>query len=93
MALSQVQCLDDNHVNWRLSESKPEFLYSEEQRLAIEALVTGGREAHREYLKQSELRPFLSDQELERLWQRVEAYQPGSEIRSGGECWALRFSL
>ncbi|KAI4833429.1 hypothetical protein KUCAC02_016333 [Chaenocephalus aceratus] len=40
MALSQVQCLDNHHVNWRVSEGKPEFFYSEDQRLAIEVLVT-----------------------------------------------------
>lgn len=79
MALSQIQCLDDNHVNWRVSESKPEFFYSEDQRLALEALISGGREAFDTYVKERELRPFLSEPELERLCRSVEDYQPGAE--------------
>ncbi|MCI4393500.1 hypothetical protein PGIGA_G00158170 [Pangasianodon gigas] len=79
MALSQIQCLDDNHVNWRVSESKPEFFYSEDQRLAIEELITGGREAFDAYVKERELRPFLSEPELERLCRSVEDYRPGTE--------------
>uniref|UniRef100_A0A672MFG8 Si:dkeyp-9d4.4 n=1 Tax=Sinocyclocheilus grahami TaxID=75366 RepID=A0A672MFG8_SINGR len=79
MALSQVQCLDDNHVNWRLNESKPEFFYSENQRLALEALITKGRDAFDAYMKEHELRPFLSEPELERLRRSIEDYKPGSE--------------
>ncbi|XP_028830606.1 protein FAM83G isoform X1 [Denticeps clupeoides] len=81
MALSQVQCLDDNHVNWRVSETKPEFFYSEEQRLALETLITGGREAFHSYLTEHKLRHFLSDAELEELSHSVEQYRPGSEHR------------
>ncbi|XP_016360378.1 protein FAM83G-like isoform X2 [Sinocyclocheilus anshuiensis] len=79
MALSQVQCLDNNHVNWRLNESKPEFFYSENQRLALEALITKGRDAFDAYMKEHELRPFLSEPELERLRRSIEEYKPGSE--------------
>lgn len=79
MALSQIQCLDDNHVNWRVSESKPEFFYSEEQRLALEALITNGREAFTDYTRQNDVRVFLSDTELERITHTAEAYRPGSE--------------
>lgn len=79
MALSQVQCLDNNHVNWRINESKPEFFYSEDQRLALEALATKGRDAFDAYLKEHELRPFLSETELEWLRRKIEDYKPGSE--------------
>ncbi|XP_055767944.1 protein FAM83G-like [Salvelinus fontinalis] len=79
MALSQVQCLDEHHVNWRVTESKPEFFYSEDQRLALEALLTGGREAFSTYLGDHGLRNFLSEPELLRLARTVEAYRPGSE--------------
>ncbi|KAM9454690.1 protein FAM83G [Clarias gariepinus] len=78
MALSQIQCLDDNHVNWRVSEAKPEFLYSEDQRLALESLISGGREAFDAYVKERELRPFLSEPEIERLSRSVVDYRPGS---------------
>ncbi|XP_070836563.1 uncharacterized protein [Chaetodon trifascialis] len=80
MALSQLQCLDDNHVNPRTHESKPEFLYCEDQRLALEALLQDGREAFFKYLEARGLRGFLSDPELETLVGAVEPYDPNSEI-------------
>lgn len=79
MALSQIQCLDDHHVNWRVSESKPEFFYSEDQRLALEALVSDGRDAFAEYIRKHDVREFLSEPELERIAHTAEAYRPGHE--------------
>ncbi|MBN3280226.1 FA83G protein, partial [Polyodon spathula] len=79
MALSQLQCLDNNHVNLRSNESKPEFYYSEEQRLALEALLTSGPDAFHEVIKKHNIRDFLSEPELERICKAVETYQPGSE--------------
>lgn len=80
MALSQIQCLDDNHVNPRTNESKPEFLYCEDQRLALEALLRDGREAFAKYLQARGLRGFLSEPELETLAGAVEPYDPGLEL-------------
>lgn len=79
MALSQIQCLDDHHVNWRVSESKAEFFYSEDQRVAVEQLISGGRDAFMDYISDTGLRNFLSEPELERIIQRAEAYRPGHE--------------
>lgn len=79
MALSQVQCLDDHHVNWRVSESKPEFFYSEEQRVAVETLISHGPDAFKDYILKSGLREFLSETELERIVQKAEPYRPGHE--------------
>lgn len=79
MALSQVQCLDDHHVNWRVSENKPEFFYSEDQRLAVEALITKGRDAFTEYIRKNDVREFLSEPELEWIEHKAEAYRPGHE--------------
>ncbi|NXS52058.1 FA83G protein, partial [Brachypteracias leptosomus] len=86
MAFSQVQCLDDSHVNWRSSESKPEFFYSEEQRLALEALASRGRDAFYEVLKKENIRDFLSELELKKILDTLETYDPGSEYipRHGG---------
>ncbi|RXN03474.1 FAM83G-like isoform X2 [Labeo rohita] len=78
MALSQVQCLDDNHINLRTNESKPEFFYSEEQRLALETLIHDGKDAFEDYIKTNNIRCFLSDLELERILNTVEVYSPGS---------------
>uniref|UniRef100_A0A672UP25 Family with sequence similarity 83 member G n=1 Tax=Strigops habroptila TaxID=2489341 RepID=A0A672UP25_STRHB len=79
MAFSQVQCLDDSHVNWRSSESKPEFFYSEEQRLALEALTSRGPDAFYEVLKKENIRDFLSELELKKILDTLETYDPGSE--------------
>ncbi|KAM9096788.1 protein FAM83G [Sarcophilus harrisii] len=79
MAYSQVQCLDDSHVNWRSSESKPEFFYSEGQRLALEALVADGPDAFYEVLKKENIRDFLSELELKKILETIEVYDPGSE--------------
>ncbi len=78
MALSQIQCLNDNHINLRTNESKPDFLYSEEQRLALEALIHEGQGAYEDYIKTHNIRCFLSDLELERILSTVEVYSPGS---------------
>uniref|UniRef100_A0A8D2LTR8 Family with sequence similarity 83 member G n=1 Tax=Varanus komodoensis TaxID=61221 RepID=A0A8D2LTR8_VARKO len=85
MAFSQVQCLDDNHVNWRSSESKPEFFYSEGQRLALEALVSRGPEAFYEVLKKENIRDFLSGLELQKVLDSLETYDPGSEFIPRGD--------
>ncbi|KAK2916549.1 hypothetical protein Q8A67_000923 [Cirrhinus molitorella] len=78
MALSQVQCLDDNNINLRTNESKPEFFYSEEQRLALETLIHDGKDAFEDYIKTNNIRCFLSELELERILNTVEVYSPGS---------------
>ncbi|KAH0632048.1 hypothetical protein JD844_020078 [Phrynosoma platyrhinos] len=85
MAFSQVQCLDDSHVNWRSSESKPEFFYSEEQRLALEALVSKGPEAYYQVLKKENIRDFLSELELKKILDNLETYDPSSEYMRHGE--------
>ncbi|KAK2918747.1 protein FAM83G [Channa argus] len=79
MALSQIQCLDEHHVNWRVSESKPEFFYSEDQRLALEALISSGHDAFSEYTTKNGVRDFLSEPELERIERTAEDYRPGYE--------------
>ncbi|XP_013862395.1 serine-rich adhesin for platelets [Austrofundulus limnaeus] len=80
MALSQIQCLDDNHVNPRTHESKPEFLYCEEQRLALEALLRDGGEAFVKYLEARGLRGFLSDLERDALKAAAEPFDPDKEL-------------
>ncbi|CAL8274032.1 unnamed protein product [Lota lota] len=80
MALSQIQCLDENNVNLRTHEAKPEFLYCENQRLALEVLLRDGREAFHGFLKARELRGFLSDSEMEIVTRSVEPYDPGSDV-------------
>lgn len=83
MALSQIQCLDDNHVNPRTHESKPEFLYCEDQRLALETLLCDGREAFGKFMQERGLRGFLSDPELETITGTVEPFDPNSDLFPG----------
>ncbi|XP_043956798.1 mucin-4-like [Gambusia affinis] len=83
MALSQIQCLDENNVNPRIHESKPEFFYCEEQRLALEALLRDGREAFAKYLESRGLRGFLSDLEQETLTAALEPFDPDADLFSG----------
>ncbi|OCT64402.1 hypothetical protein XELAEV_18045506mg [Xenopus laevis] len=76
MALSQLQCLDNNHVNWRTSEGKAEFFYSEEQRLALEALLSQGVDAFHGVVKGENIRDFLSELEMSRVLSRLEPFDP-----------------
>ncbi|KAM6971996.1 uncharacterized protein fam83b [Aplochiton taeniatus] len=46
--------------------------YTEAYRLALYALVSGGREAYQEYLKAEHIRPFLSDQEIAFILENAE---------------------
>lgn len=86
MALSQLQCLDNNNVNWRSSETKPEFFYSEEQRLALESLVSTGEETYHEVIKKENIRDFLSELEVAKIANRVEAFDPDlSHPRRNGD--------
>lgn len=91
MALSQIQCLNEHHVNLRIYQSKPEFLYSEEQRLALEKLLDEGPVCFQEFIKTNQIRPFLA-----RLSASVEPYCPDlPEYSAGfdGESDATRRSL
>ncbi|XP_072561277.1 protein FAM83G isoform X2 [Paramormyrops kingsleyae] len=86
MALSQIQCLDEHNVNMRTNETKPEFFYSEDQRLALESLLRDGRDAFDKYIHAHNLRMFLSDLELEHLTGTAEVYDPGSDhMKAKGE--------
>ncbi|XP_061906467.1 protein FAM83G-like isoform X1 [Entelurus aequoreus] len=84
MALSQIQCLDDNHVNLRTNESKPDFLYGEDQRLALETLLQEGRQSLAKFLQDRQMRSFLSDLELDALTAAQEPYNPGVDLYPEG---------
>ncbi|KAJ8251550.1 hypothetical protein GJAV_G00222550 [Gymnothorax javanicus] len=67
MAESQLMCMDDNHVNEKVPESKPEFYYSEEQRAAIEQLLKNGDGAFKMRLKEDKVKDFLSAREIKTI--------------------------
>ncbi|CAL8288645.1 unnamed protein product [Boreogadus saida] len=85
MAESQVVCLDEDHVNEKVPETRPEFYYSEEQRAAIEQLVRNGDGAFKMRLKEDNVKDFLSAQEVRSLRDTFDAYTSDSDSESEGE--------
>lgn len=67
MAESQLSCLDEGHVNERVTEAQAAFYYCERRRAALEALLGGGERAYRELVKKEKLRDFLSSREQQAL--------------------------
>lgn len=67
MAESQLGCLDEVHVNERVTAAQAAFYYCERRRAALEALLGGGEQAYRERVKEEQLRDFLSSQERQAL--------------------------
>ncbi|XP_073500438.1 protein FAM83F [Phyllobates terribilis] len=64
MADSQVQCLRDDHVNEKITENKVYFYYSEDHRRCMEVLINNGIQAYRQYIKDKQIKDFLSTKEL-----------------------------
>lgn len=83
MAASQLGCLEDVPPGTPVTESSPEFFYSEGQRLAVEALLAGGQAAYAKRLAQDGLRPFLSDEELRGLAQGAQDIPEPAGERDG----------
>ncbi|OCT83101.1 protein FAM83F [Xenopus laevis] len=64
MADSQLECLRDDHVNKKVTEDMCQFYYSEEHRRCLEVLFQRGIQGYREYVKEYNVRGFLSTKEL-----------------------------
>lgn len=79
MAESQLSCLDEAHVNERVTEAHAAFYYCERRRAAVEALLGGGEQAYRERVKKERLRDFLSSRERQAL---CAAWSPYEEALS-----------
>ncbi|XP_059969926.1 protein FAM83F [Mesoplodon densirostris] len=77
MAESQLGCLDEAHVNERVTAAQAAFYYCERRRAALEALLGGGEQAYRERVKAEQLRDFLSSQERQALGA---AWSPYEEV-------------
>ncbi|KAK6479401.1 protein FAM83D-like [Huso huso] len=70
MALSQ--CLDDfpvpvHRIYQFKNDFNPQELYNETHRLALEELISGGRDGFLEFLKKEKIPNFLSDDEVRRI--------------------------
>ncbi|TRY87826.1 hypothetical protein DNTS_015727 [Danionella cerebrum] len=79
MAESQLVCMDDEHVNVKIPESKPEFYYSEEQRAALEQLLKNGDGAFKMRLKEDNIKDFLSAREIKLMRDCFQEYDNDSE--------------
>ncbi|KAG7460113.1 hypothetical protein MATL_G00217780 [Megalops atlanticus] len=79
MAESQLMCMDDEHVNEKIPESKPEFYYSEEQRAAVEQLLKNGDGAFKMRLKEDKVKDFLSAREIKWIRKNFRAYDTEGE--------------
>uniref|UniRef100_A0A8V0YIQ6 Family with sequence similarity 83 member F n=1 Tax=Gallus gallus TaxID=9031 RepID=A0A8V0YIQ6_CHICK len=92
MADSQVFLLDELHVNEKVTEAQACFYYSEEQRRALETLVTRGEAAYRETLQKERLQDFLSSQELQALrgsWRAYDDLRETSKVVRGPDGKAI----
>ncbi|XP_032244861.1 LOW QUALITY PROTEIN: protein FAM83E [Phoca vitulina] len=90
MAASQLAALEGEESGaggLPLTEASPGFLYSEGQRLALEALLSKGAEAFEACVQREGLRPFLSAEELRSLAAAAEDWtaskQPPSRAAEG----------
>ncbi|XP_023204205.1 protein FAM83F-like [Xiphophorus maculatus] len=83
MAESQLLCLDNQHVNEKVPESRPEFYYSEEQRAALEQLLRHGDGAFKMRLQEDNIRDFLCAREVRAIRDSFQEYDPDSEPEPG----------
>ncbi|KAM3863698.1 protein FAM83F [Diretmus argenteus] len=83
MAESQIMCMDDEHVNEKIPESRPEFYYSEEQRAALEQLVRNGDGAFKMRLKEDKVKDFLSAREIKWIRKHFQEYDTDSDSEPG----------
>lgn len=83
MAESQLLCLDNQHVNEKVPESRPEFYYSEEQRAALEQLLRHGDGAFKMRLQEDNIRDFLCAREVRAIRESFQEYDLDSEPEPG----------
>eukprot|EP00064_Thunnus_orientalis_P024535 superscaffoldBa00010669_g24830 len=83
MAESQLLCLDDEHVNEKIPESRPEFYYSEEQRAALEQLLRNGDGAFKMRLQEDNTKDFLSAREIKYMRKMFQEYDTDSDSETG----------
>ncbi|XP_032972097.1 protein FAM83F isoform X2 [Rhinolophus ferrumequinum] len=85
MAESQLSCLDEAHVNQRVTEAQAIFYYCERRRAALEALLGDGEKAYCERIKKEQLRDFLSSPERQALRAALTPYEDPAPPTSRGK--------
>ncbi|XP_075408736.1 protein FAM83F [Tenrec ecaudatus] len=85
MAESQLSCLDDAHVNEKVTEAQASFYYCERRRAALEALLSGGEQAYLERVQKERLKNFLSGQERQALRATWRPYEDTAAATARGK--------
>uniref|UniRef100_A0A3B1J782 Family with sequence similarity 83 member Fb n=1 Tax=Astyanax mexicanus TaxID=7994 RepID=A0A3B1J782_ASTMX len=85
MAESQLAFMEDGHVNENIPESKPEFYYSEEHRVALEILLREGDGAFKTRLAEDKAKDFLSAREIKVIRSSVLQYDTNEETQEEEE--------
>lgn len=67
MAESQLECMEDGLMPTAVPETQPQFYYSEQQRAALEQLLTNGDGAFKTLLKEEKSKDFLSAREIKAI--------------------------
>nr|XP_019590006.1 PREDICTED: protein FAM83F [Rhinolophus sinicus] len=93
MAESQLSCLDEAHVNERVTEAQAVFYYCERRRAALEALLGDGEQAYCERIKKEKLRDFLSSPERQALRATLTRYEDPAPSTSRGKSKAKAKAL
>lgn len=90
MAESQLVCMEDGRIGVKVPESKPEFYYSEEQRVAIEELLKNGDGAFKTRLKEDDMKDFLSAREVKLLVNTFRKYDSADDDSSSSKATKSR---
>lgn len=79
MAQSQLMCMEDGRIGTSIPDTKPEFLYSEEQRSAVEELLRSGDGAFKTRLQRDNMKDFLSAREVQHIQNTFRKYDSGED--------------
>ncbi|XP_038639538.1 protein FAM83F-like [Scyliorhinus canicula] len=84
MAGSQLECLEDDHINIRITPKHAEFYYSEYHRVALNELLWSGQAGFHKVLQDKNIKEFISSKEVEGISQNWYRYEvEGGDIARG----------
>ncbi|GCC39003.1 hypothetical protein chiPu_0023005, partial [Chiloscyllium punctatum] len=75
MGSSQLECLEDSHVNVRITDKNPEFYYCENQRLALDVLLKSGEVNFHKLQEKEGVKEFISSKETEHILRSHHRYE------------------
>ncbi|XP_048377400.1 protein FAM83F-like [Stegostoma tigrinum] len=75
MGSSQLECLEDSHINVRITDKNPEFYYCEQQRQALDVLLKFDEVNFRKLLEKEGVKEFISSKEAEQIRRNHQRYE------------------